>query len=37
MLFQLETILCAYENKQILLFTVNLLGLEKKLIFKNRQ
>lgn len=30
MLFQLvETILCAHENKQIVLFTVNPLGLEK--------
>lgn len=26
-------ILCAYENKQILLLTVKLLGLEKELIF----
>lgn len=35
MLFQLiEAILCAYENKQSLLLTVNLLGLEKKLFFK---
>lgn len=37
MLFQLiEAILCAYENKQILLLTVKLLGLEKELIFLNR-